>query len=625
MDRRVMASSQKRVGTLIPEQALIAALGDLHVQAGRPSAREIARKLGTVSHTTVAEALSGRRVPSWPVVASIVAALGGDEEPVRKIWADAEYRKKALAVSDADAARTVFVITGPDELARSALFDFLRALYLRPMEWEALLSTTGKTAPTILTAIRTGIEMAQAVVVFVAPSDVALVRNQEQPEDENQQQPSPNVLIELGMALMARPDRTIIVTTGDLPPVTDLAGMNFIRLDGSAISLQKLAQRLKAAGCLVDSSGRDWLRMTNRFADLHESRSIRERVFAAEHPDTRTARDNLTYWTREAGGHAASRGPVAEPPSNVRHARPSDEWLARVSVISTEINTASDVIPLFGAVTRIEVIGPLRKFADELDRSCAAAFRLVREADSPIKFCQILEQDLAQDPSHDLDNAIDRTLTIADQYMSYAEALYIALSLAEGQANGLQAYADLARKLNFTHANDLARDLPRARDLALLLQRAADLIIRYDRDHPNPVRDFFHDRQRIRDLKRGLYLSRTRSIERNAASDHAAMRALVRDLSLDTQHIRDTSQILGHSLTAATRNVRLAAQDFRGADLSATRLERVNLIGIQWDRTTYWPSELVESIERASEEISKGIFVILPEQSSTSMPDPQAV
>ncbi|GAA0905108.1 NACHT domain-containing protein [Virgisporangium aurantiacum] len=69
--------------------ALAAALRELHSQIGAPSARTLAKQIGTVSHTTVSEALAGRRTPSWPIVASLVQQLAGDEDRFRALWSAA--------------------------------------------------------------------------------------------------------------------------------------------------------------------------------------------------------------------------------------------------------------------------------------------------------------------------------------------------------------------------------------------------------------------------------------------------------------------------------------------------------------------------------------------------------
>ncbi|MFG2043149.1 NACHT domain-containing protein [Dactylosporangium sp. NPDC048998] len=69
-----------------PGRTLASALRQLHAQAGAPSARALAKQIGTVSHTTVSEALAGRRTPSWPIVASLVQQLAGDEDRFRILW-----------------------------------------------------------------------------------------------------------------------------------------------------------------------------------------------------------------------------------------------------------------------------------------------------------------------------------------------------------------------------------------------------------------------------------------------------------------------------------------------------------------------------------------------------------
>lgn len=64
-------------------------LGDylhgIHLEAGRPSTRTLARLTG-VSHTTIADALSGRRTPSWTVLEPLVTQLGGSLDEAKRRW-----------------------------------------------------------------------------------------------------------------------------------------------------------------------------------------------------------------------------------------------------------------------------------------------------------------------------------------------------------------------------------------------------------------------------------------------------------------------------------------------------------------------------------------------------------
>jgi hypothetical protein len=80
-------------------------------------------------------------------------------------------------------------------------------------------------------------------------------------------QARPNTLIELGMALMAYPNRTIIVEIGSLRPVSDLGGLHVVRFNGSGPAIAKVVSRLRAAGCPVDDSDRSW-KDPARFAGL---------------------------------------------------------------------------------------------------------------------------------------------------------------------------------------------------------------------------------------------------------------------------------------------------------------------------------------------------------------------
>ncbi|MEU8056044.1 AIPR family protein [Microbispora bryophytorum] len=65
---------------------LAAGLRELRAAAGQPSTRELAAKIGTVSHTTVADVFSGRRLPTWPALAEIVQALNGEQARYRRLW-----------------------------------------------------------------------------------------------------------------------------------------------------------------------------------------------------------------------------------------------------------------------------------------------------------------------------------------------------------------------------------------------------------------------------------------------------------------------------------------------------------------------------------------------------------
>lgn len=158
--------------------------------------------------------------------------------------------------------RKVFVIHGRNDLARKALFDFLRAIGLHPIEWSQALAMTGQASPYIGDVLDAAFNAAQAVVVLQTPDDVAYLHESltypEDPETQPQMQPRPNVLFEAGMAMGRAPDRTIIVELGRVKVFSDIHGRHAVRLDSTVAKRQDLASRLRTAGCAVNLEGTDW-------------------------------------------------------------------------------------------------------------------------------------------------------------------------------------------------------------------------------------------------------------------------------------------------------------------------------------------------------------------------------
>ncbi len=169
--------------------------------------------------------------------------------------------------------RRVAVVHGRDTFAKDALFDFLRDLDLHPLEWTELIRATGSGAPHNQTVVQRLFSLAKAVVVLVTPDDEVRLHPELTPEPDQRGdgawvcQPRANVLLEAGMALAFHPDRTVLVEIGVTRPPSDLAGVNMVRIDGTAPPLHDLAHRLNDAGCDVRTEGTAWLR-TERFVNL---------------------------------------------------------------------------------------------------------------------------------------------------------------------------------------------------------------------------------------------------------------------------------------------------------------------------------------------------------------------
>ena len=193
-------------------------------------------------------------------------------------------------------SREVFVVHGRNDAARNALFEFLRAIDLHPLEWSEVGQATGKASPYIGEILDVAFAQAHAVVVLFTPDDEARLREpfrwDEDPtyEAELTGQARPNVLFEAGMAMAWAPGRTVLVEIGTLRPFTDIAGLHIIRLDGSSERRQELAQRLRTAGCPVNLDGTAW----HSAGDFEDALSIISQMVSpsAVEPDPTTSRDS---------------------------------------------------------------------------------------------------------------------------------------------------------------------------------------------------------------------------------------------------------------------------------------------------------------------------------------------
>ena len=164
-----------------------------------------------------------------------------------------------------DGKRKVFVVHGRNGLITRSLFSFLRSIGLQPIEWIKAIALTRKASPYVGEILDAAFGHAQAVVILLTPDDEARLRPEFQKDDDPSYeakltgQPRPNVIFEAGMALGRDSDRTVLVEVGSLRPFTDVLGRHVVRLSDDSRRRQELAQRLRVAGCLLDTSGTDWL------------------------------------------------------------------------------------------------------------------------------------------------------------------------------------------------------------------------------------------------------------------------------------------------------------------------------------------------------------------------------
>ena len=236
-------SAANRYGLERPEAALALALDEkLNINKYSSAAQRAA----------VAAARSGRVAHNPPAA----------PDPTRS--ARTQTAKKKRTVSRAT-GNNVFVVVGRNKKINKALFQFLRAVGLSPIEWERARAKTGKANPYIGEILDQGFKMAAAVVVLMTPDDEAKLKPAFLTDDDDpfERRPTgqarPNVLFEAGFAMGKYPDHTVLVQVGKLRPFSDISGRHVVRMTGGAESRHAFVGRLRSAGLDAQTDGTDWL------------------------------------------------------------------------------------------------------------------------------------------------------------------------------------------------------------------------------------------------------------------------------------------------------------------------------------------------------------------------------
>jgi predicted nucleotide-binding protein len=173
-----------------------------------------------------------------------------------------------IPISVASRKKNVFVVHGRNTNARLAVFEFLRSIGLRPIEWSEARGLTGEASPMIGKILDTAFQHAQAVVVLFTPDEIVTLRREyangdADPDLTAAAQSRPNVFFEAGMAMGRNPRRTVLVELGTVRQFSDILGRHVLRIDNDPEKRHDLAQRLASAGCDIDITGQDWYNSGN--------------------------------------------------------------------------------------------------------------------------------------------------------------------------------------------------------------------------------------------------------------------------------------------------------------------------------------------------------------------------
>ncbi len=145
------------------------------------------------------------------------------------------------------------------------MFTFLRALNVKPIEWNAAIAMTKKASPYVGEILESVFAKARAVIVLLTPDDLVQLRpDLLLPSDKPYErtltgQARPNVLFEAGMAFASHPDKTLLVQIGNVKEFSDVGGRHVVHMGNDFARRHEFATKLTNAGCDVDTSGSDWV------------------------------------------------------------------------------------------------------------------------------------------------------------------------------------------------------------------------------------------------------------------------------------------------------------------------------------------------------------------------------
>lgn len=190
------------------------------------------------------------RVERQPVAPTPVDRLSGD------FWSSSSAPSATHASAPNRDLTKVFVVHGRDMRPVAVVRQFLQFLGLHMMSWPEAVALTGQSQPHTYDVVRAGMDGAAAILVIFSPDDLARVKDEyshgeDDPDRYPQGQPRQNVLLEAGMAFAIGRERTVFVKTATTREISDIAGFNWVSLNGVYDSRLDLKGRLTRAGAAV--------------------------------------------------------------------------------------------------------------------------------------------------------------------------------------------------------------------------------------------------------------------------------------------------------------------------------------------------------------------------------------
>ncbi len=162
--------------------------------------------------------------------------------------------------------RQIFVVYGHDPDALKAFSEFLEDLDLRVLTFKRARAETIQTmrakdrgrVVTTLDVVQHATRSAGAILCLLTPDEVARPRKGTT-RGRGEHRPRPNVIFEAGLAMMERPEATLLVKVGPMKNWSDVDGVQYAKFSNVPEDRQELVEWLEALDLQVDSrKTKDW-------------------------------------------------------------------------------------------------------------------------------------------------------------------------------------------------------------------------------------------------------------------------------------------------------------------------------------------------------------------------------
>jgi len=154
----------------------------------------------------------------------------------------------------------VFVIHGRNAKIRDSMYEFLRALGLKPVTFEEAKNRTGLGSPTIMDILDKAINENMIILSLYTPDDISFMNPYFHEDNDSEIEKRPvgqarlNVIFEKGLALARNREKTILVFFGEVKKYSDIDWIHRLQFVDTPEIRKQLKNQLESLGCPIKAN-----------------------------------------------------------------------------------------------------------------------------------------------------------------------------------------------------------------------------------------------------------------------------------------------------------------------------------------------------------------------------------